>query len=117
MPQDDIRRLPSDPRQLDKVFHSGRYRAVVATDHRGCHPDQRPGLGPEESSWPDEPLYFVQFRLGERRGIRVASEERRRHGVDALIGALSGEDRRHQELERIPERQFRERRRVLPLES
>ena len=39
-------------------------------------------------------------RLRERARVRIALEQRRRHHVDALIGGLRGQDRRHQQLER-----------------
>ena len=39
--------------------------------------------------------------LRERRGVRVAREERRRDLVHARVGALRGEDRRDEQLEGV----------------
>ena len=41
MPQDDVRRLAADARQLDERVHVGRHLAVMALDERLRHADER----------------------------------------------------------------------------
>ncbi len=117
VPKDDIRRLSSNARQPDKVIHSGRHGSGVAVYYGRSHPDQRPGLGSEESRWLDEALQFFWFGSGQSRRIRVAREQRGGDGVDPLIRTLSGENRRDQELVRVFEHELRKGSGMLPPES
>src|SRR5262249_9701139 len=45
---------------------------------------------------------LTRIGLGKSAGIGVSLKQRRRDHIHADIGALCGEDRRHQELQRIP---------------
>ena len=66
----------------------------------GRHAEERARLRAEEAGRLDLRLELVGRGARERRGVGIAREERRRDLVDALIGALRGQNRRDQELVR-----------------
>ena len=45
-------------------------------------------------------LELLRLGRGERRGVRIAREERGRDLIDARVGALRREDRRDEQFER-----------------
>src|SRR6185437_7044915 len=57
------------------------------------------GLVPKEACRLDDLFDIFLLRGAERGGRSIALEQRRRHQVDALVGALRAEDRRDEELE------------------
>jgi len=73
----------------------------VILDERAAQPDDRLGLVPEEPRRADQGLELEG--VGRREVLRgaVAGEQGRGDLVDPLVGALRGEDRRDEELERV----------------
>ncbi len=98
--EDDVRGLPADPGKRVKRFHRPRDEPAVRLDDRPAGAPDRFRLGVEEAGGSDQLLQLAS-RPGHRGGGREAAEERRRDAVHARVGALRGEDRRDQELERV----------------
>jgi hypothetical protein len=116
MPQHDVGRLPSNAREFHKRLHLRRNFACVAFDQSGSHPGERFRFGSKEARG-----LYLRLELGGRRArqrarIWVAFEERRRHTVHTLVGALRRQNRRDEQLVRIAEVELGERARMLGLE-
>ena len=100
--EDDVRGLPADARELHELGHRARHLAAVALDEGAAEALERLRLVAEEAGGLDERLeLFASGICRVVRGGRAGREERRRHHVDAHVGALRREDRRDQELERV----------------
>ena len=67
---------------------------------------QRSRLGAEEAGGLDLRLELGGRGPGERTRVRIALEERRRHLVHALVGALRRQDRRDEQLVGVREMQL-----------
>ncbi len=104
--EDDVGGLASDARQFDQRVHRARHLAAMGLDDLGRHTQERTRLGAEEPGRLNLRLELVGRRPGERAGVRVAAEERRRDLIDALVGALRRQDRRDQELVGVREMQL-----------
>jgi hypothetical protein len=117
VPQHDVGRLSSDPRQNSERFHFGWDLSGMILHERLGHADEALGLVSKEPGRPDQ--FFHLSRVCLRQVMRrwKAAEERRSHQIDSDIGALRGENRRHQQLEWGAIREFALRRGVLSLES
>ena len=70
---------------------------------RFAAPDDALGLVPEEAGRADGLLELRPVGRGEGGGRRVLGEQGGRDLVDPLVGALGGQDRGHEDLERVPE--------------
>src|SRR5206468_4308014 len=81
-------------------LHRARHPASVLLDDRARRAADRARLRVEEARRLDLLLERAGRRVGERLRAREPAEETRRHHVDPRIGALRGQDRRHEKLER-----------------
>ena len=99
--EDDVGRLAGDARKRHELRHGVRDDAAIGLDDPLRRPDDVLGLHPEEPRRMDHPLELGPVGPGEGRGRRVFPEELRGHRVDQLVGALGGQDRGHEDLERI----------------
>ena len=95
--------LPADAGEGHQVFHPLRHFTAEALGQRGPKLDQGVGLGPEEAGGLDQLLQFRPVGSGVRGGVGIAGEDHRRDQVDALVGALCGQDGGHQQLEWVAE--------------
>ncbi len=93
--------LPAHTGERHQILHPRGHLAAETSDHPLRHPDQTARLAPEEPGRADQLLELGGIGGGERSGTRVAREERGRREVDPLVGALRGEDGRHEELEGV----------------
>src|SRR5436853_6905707 len=98
--EDDIGRLEADARQRGQRLPCPRLRAPVALAERPCHADERARLGAVEARRVDQALERRDVGPGPVTGRAILREERGRHHVHALVGALGRQDRRDEELER-----------------
>jgi hypothetical protein len=96
---DDVRGLAPHAVELQELLHGLRHRAAKPLLQGARHAHDGPGLLPVESGGPDKVLEFAHIGRGEVRRRCVAGKQRRRDPVDLCIGALSREDRRHQQLQ------------------
>ena len=103
VPEHDIRGLPSDAPQRGQLLERARYIPAMLGHDVGARLADRLRLVAEEPRRVDRLLERSLVGGGERRGVGIRGEQRRRHLVDALVGALGGEDRRDQQLERRAE--------------
>jgi len=102
-PEDHIGRLPPGARDRDELLQRLRHRSVEGRDDApGAFLDAL-RLVPAEAGRPHDRFDRVPRRRGERRRVRIAREEQRRHLIDARVGALRREHGRDVELERIAE--------------
>jgi hypothetical protein len=99
--QDHVGGLAGDAGQGHQRVEIGRHLAAVALDQRPGHADQAPRLGAVEARLEDQRLERLGRRLGQRVGVGVPGEQRRRQRVDHLVGRLRGQDGRAQELEGV----------------
>ena len=75
--------------------------AVEALDQHLAELDERRGLVAEEAGGLDQLFELgIDRRRRSRPRVAVAREQGRRHLVDALVGALCGQDRGYRQLER-----------------
>lgn len=88
MPEDDVRGFSSDAGQSNERLHLRRHFASVALDESGSHPGERLRFGSKEAGRLDLRLELGDRRLRESASVGIASEQRRRDAVDALVGAL-----------------------------
>jgi hypothetical protein len=98
--EDDVGRLASDTRQRDQAVEVGRNLATMAQHQSLGAAQDVARFVAEEAGAADHVLELERFGLGERTRVGIACEERRRHHVDAGIGALRREDRRDEQLQR-----------------
>ena len=98
--EDHVGGLAADPGQRHELLERVRQHAVVLLDDGLTQPDQRVGLVPEEARAADHLLELgaVGLCIVERGG--VAPEQRRRDGIDHLVGGLRRQDRGDGELQR-----------------
>jgi hypothetical protein len=106
VPEHDVRRLAADARQRDERLHRRRHRTAVGLDEGRGHAQKRPGLRAEEAGRHDLRLELARRGGGERLGVRIPAEERRRDLVHARVGALRAQDRRDEQLIGVPEMQL-----------
>ena len=104
--EDDVRGLAADARQARRAppWWPGSRRRGARRRRRHAH--ERPRLRAEEACRLNLRLELLGRRPRERAGVRVSLEERGRDLVDALVGALRGEDRRDEQLVRRREVQL-----------
>ena len=83
-----------DPSGLDDLVkkYGDKVRTISldVADEAAAHADERPRLGPKESGRVDVALECGRRGLGVALGRAVALEQRFRHRVHALVGALRG---------------------------
>jgi len=98
----DVGGLSSNPRQggqfLDRTWHP----SAVPREQRPATRLNRAGLGAKESGRANRSLQVHGVGLGERDHVRIAPKQVWCDLVDPGIRALSRQDRRDQELERVP---------------
>src|SRR5262249_4832377 len=97
-------------------IHVGRYFAAVFVDERLGHADERSRFRPEKTSRQNLWLELFGRRLGERLRVRIPSEQGWRDHVHTLISRLCRQNRRLEQLERVPVVKLRIRIRMLGLE-
>ena len=98
VPQDQVGRLPAHPGQLQQLLHGVRHPpSVVPQKHLGGQHDVL-RLGPEKAGGVDVPLHLRDVRLRQRLQGRESGIEGRCHLVHPLIGALSRQTHREQQL-------------------
>ena len=107
VPEDDICGFPADARKLGEELHFRRDGAIVVGDEPLRHADERFRFLAEETGRENHGFELARRRLSERARIGILGEERGRHHVHARVGRLRGEDRCHQQLERVPIMQLR----------
>src|SRR5439155_2165382 len=90
-----------------------RYLAAVALDDGGAGPADGARLLTEEAGGPDQLLQLLWRERQVVGGGGAAPKQRGRDEIDARVGALCGEDRRHQQLQRRGEVECDARIRVL----
>ena len=72
--------------------------AAMMFDERARHSHERSRLRAEEARRVNQRLQLVGRRLGERGGVRIAREQRRRDAIDAGVGGLRRQNRRDEQL-------------------
>ena len=104
--QNNIRRFPTDTGQFAQFFH--RVRNLTAKFVGDCRRGRADALGlvAEKSGRFDRVLQLSLRRLRVIFRAPIFLEQRRRDHVYAFVGALRGENRRDQQLERILEIQL-----------
>src|SRR5262249_29512660 len=81
------------------------------------HADQTLGLVLVEAGGPNDLLDVARVGRGKRLRSRIASEQLWRHQIDARVGGLRRQDRRHEQFERIGVIELAQRARILLRES
>ncbi len=97
----DVGGLASDAGQLRRVRPSrpAPRRHGVRRARAPCR-RSAPRLHPEEAGGAESAARALRVGARQRRGVRIAREQRRRDLVHARVGALRGQDRRDEQLER-----------------
>ncbi len=105
-PEHDVSRLSAHAGQRRQRIEIGRDIAAMLFDKLRCHRNQVLGLGTEEPGRVDQRLELGLVGGGQCAGVGITCEQRGGHHIDPDVGALRGEDRRDDQLERIamPER-------------
>lgn len=98
--------LSTDSGQSHQVIEVVGNLAVESIHEALSHPDEVLRLALVEAGRPDDLFDSASIGSSQRRRIGIGSEECRRHHVDSDIGALSRQDRRCEEFERIAMRQL-----------
>src|SRR5581483_3762574 len=98
----DVRRLAAHARQLDELVHVGRHLAAMLGDESLRHAEQRLRLRAKKPGGVDQRFELRRRRLRERLRVRIFLEQHRRDQVDARVGRLRRQDRRDEQLERVP---------------
>ena len=93
--------LRPTPGERHEIVELRRDLAAEVLLQRRCHPDEVLRLRAEEAGRLDQLLDLVGIGVGEVGRRRVLREQRGRDHVDALVGALRGEDRRDEQLVRV----------------
>ncbi len=106
IPQNDIRRLASHPGQCSQFLQSPGDLSRVSFQNLSRRTADRLGLVSVKSRRSDQRLNFVRRNGGEIFHLRAASKQRRSHEIHPDIGALRGENRRNQQLQRVGEVQL-----------
>lgn len=96
---DHVRRFAPHPGEGDKVFQSCGHLSGEPGVELRSEAYQAPGFRPEEPGGVDDSLKLVRVGASKVAGRGIASEQRRRDGIDPLIGRLGGEHRRGKKLE------------------
>ncbi len=100
--QDHVRGLATDAMELQQLLHRLGHDTPELLVQRPRHLHDRPRLLPVEASRADEVFELGEIRGGEIGGGPIAREQRRGDLVHLGVGALGREDRRHEQLQRIP---------------
>src|SRR5713101_5744352 len=108
----DIGRLPAHPGQLHELFERARDLSAMPLDQGPAHAHEGASLGLEEPRGVNLLLEGRRLRARPVFGLAVALEERARHGVHALIGALGRENGGDKQLEGIAEAELDTGRRI-----
>ena len=90
--------LAPDSGQRHEIGELGRDLAAEPRLHRLRHPDQVLRLRSEEAGRANQLLDLFGVGGGEIRRRRIPREQRGRHHVDPLVGALRRQDRRREQL-------------------
>ena len=99
--EDNVCGLSRDPGQFQQIVHRvGYFAAVFVRDHPARRLDAL-GFIAEEAAGVDHGFQFFRSGVGELPGSPVFLEQCRSDGIDHLVRALSGQDRRNQQLKRV----------------
>lgn len=95
-----VRRLAPYAGQLDKIFHGRRNDTAVSRGYSSGHSEKASGLASKKTRAANK--VFHDRRLGSRQrgSIGERLEQGGCHQVHPLVGALSAEYRRHEQLKR-----------------
>ncbi len=99
--EDHVRGLAADAGQRHERLHRARHLAPVTLDEPPGEAGDAARLRAEEARRADDLLDVRDRRRRERAGVGIALEEAGRDLVDAVVGALGGEDRGDGELEGV----------------
>ena len=97
----DVGRLAPHPGQGDERIHRRRHLAAVRLDEHAAAVLDALSLVAKQADPLDVLLQFLQRHCGVVSGPAIFFEQDRSDDVDLLVGALRGENRRDQQLERI----------------
>src|SRR6266550_575631 len=100
VPQNHVGSLAPDTWEFDQSLHRVRNCTAMALDQRFAESDQALRLVTEKPCAFDDLLQLFPLGVGQRLRGGKSLEERGCNHVDALVGALCAQDRRHQQLKR-----------------
>ena len=99
--EDAVRRLRPDARQRGQLVERSRHVPSEPVEERSGARADRPRLDPVEPGRADQALDRPGIGPGERRGVRIATEELRARDVRVRVPGPLGQDRAHQDLEGV----------------
>ena len=103
LPSTTLAVLRPTPGSVTRSLRRARHLAAEPLAHRLGHADDRGGLRAEEPGRHDDRFHLGAIGARVVGGGRVLGEQHRGDHVHPLVGALGGQDRRDQQLERVGE--------------